>query len=132
MNRQTKRLMQRQGQVGPDGAPVAQKRQQPRPAPRPTKERTTPAEFFRQVRAELRKVAWPTRPESVNSICQNSPESDWLKGIGAGRYCIRLSRVLIRAVSWARLRLARLACDRLRWDQTGSTGLSSWAYGGSR
>ena len=66
MNRQTKRLMQRQGQVGPDGAPVAQKRQQPRPAPRPTKERTNPAEFFRQVRAELRKVAWPDRSEVVN------------------------------------------------------------------
>jgi preprotein translocase subunit SecE len=59
--------MQRQGQVGPDGAPVAQKRQQPRPAPRPTsKERTNPAEFFRQVRAELRKVAWPDRAEVVN------------------------------------------------------------------
>jgi preprotein translocase subunit SecE len=60
--------MQRQGQVGPDGAPVAQQRQQRRqPAPRPTaKERTSPAEFFRQVRAELRKVAWPDRSEVVN------------------------------------------------------------------
>jgi preprotein translocase subunit SecE len=61
-----KRLMQRQGQVGPDGAPVAQKRQPPRPQPRQVKERTTPAEFFRQVRAELRKVAWPGRSEVVN------------------------------------------------------------------
>jgi preprotein translocase subunit SecE len=59
-----KRLMQRQGQVGADGSPVAQQRQ--RPAPRPVKERTTPAEFFRQVRAELRKVAWPNRAEVVN------------------------------------------------------------------
>jgi hypothetical protein len=42
-----------------------------------------------------------------------------------GRYCIRLSRVLISAASWARLRLARLATDRLRRDQTASTGLSS-------
>src|SRR5260370_38001104 len=49
-----------------------------------------------------------------------------------GRYCMRLSRVLIRAVSWARLRLARLARDRFRCDQTGSTGFSSCAYGGSR
>jgi uncharacterized protein YcgI (DUF1989 family) len=49
-----------------------------------------------------------------------------------GRYCIRLSRVLIRAVSWARLRLARLARDLFRCDQTGSTGFSSCAYGGSR
>jgi hypothetical protein len=38
----------------------------------------------------------------------------------AGRYCIRLSRVLTRAVSCARLRLARLASDRLRCDQTSS------------
>src|SRR5260370_12688922 len=52
--------------------------------------------------------------------------------MSAGRYCIRLSRVLTRAVSWARLRLARLARDRFRCDQTGSTGFSSCAYGGSR
>jgi hypothetical protein len=34
----------------------------------------------------------------------------------AGRYCICLSRVLTEAVSWARLRLARLARERLRCD----------------
>jgi preprotein translocase subunit SecE len=61
-----KRMMQRQGQVGADGAPVPQQRQRPRPQARPVKERTTPAEFFRQVRAELRKVAWPGRVEVVN------------------------------------------------------------------
>ena len=61
-----KRMMQRQGQVGPDGAPVAQKRERPRPQQRAVKERTTPAQFFGQVRAELRKVAWPTRAEVVN------------------------------------------------------------------
>jgi preprotein translocase subunit SecE len=66
VNRQTKRLMQRQGQVGEDGAPVAQKREKPRPQQRQVKERTTPAEFARQVRAELRKVAWPSREEVVN------------------------------------------------------------------
>ena len=66
MNRQMKRLMQRQGQVGADGSPVAQPRQRPRPQPRQVKERTSPAEFFRQVRAELRKVAWPNRAEVVN------------------------------------------------------------------
>jgi hypothetical protein len=42
------------------------------------------------------------------------------------RYCIRVSRVLAMVVSWAMLRLARLARDRFRWDQTSSTGLSSW------
>jgi len=66
VNRQMKRLMQRQGQVGPDGAPVAQRRERPRPQQRPVEKRTTPAEFFRQVRAELRKVAWPNRDEVVN------------------------------------------------------------------
>ena len=61
-----KRQMQRQGQVGPDGAPVAQKRERTRPQARPVEKRTTPAEFLRQVRAELRKVAWPNRAEVVN------------------------------------------------------------------
>ena len=66
MNRQTKRMLQRQGQLGADGAPAAKKRSAPA-APRPTKEaRTGPLQFLREVRAELRKVAWPTRPEVVN------------------------------------------------------------------
>jgi preprotein translocase subunit SecE len=65
MNRQQKRMLQRQGQLGSDGAPVARKRTAP-PAPRPKEERTTPAQFLREVRGELRKVAWPTRPEVVN------------------------------------------------------------------
>jgi preprotein translocase subunit SecE len=33
----------------------------------PAKERTSPGQFLSEVRAELRKVAWPTRPEVVNS-----------------------------------------------------------------
>jgi preprotein translocase subunit SecE len=65
MNRQQKRMLQRQGQMGADGAPAARKRQAP-PAPRPKEERTGPAEFVREVRGELRKVAWPTRSEVVN------------------------------------------------------------------
>jgi preprotein translocase subunit SecE len=64
MNRETKRMLQRQGQLGPDGAPARTKPQQrPRPAPRPVKERTTPRQYLREVRGELRKVAWPTRAE---------------------------------------------------------------------
>jgi preprotein translocase subunit SecE len=58
-------MMQRQGQLAPDGTP-ARRAPQPRPAPRPVKERTGPAEYFRQVRGELRKVAWPTRTEVIN------------------------------------------------------------------
>jgi preprotein translocase subunit SecE len=65
MNRQTKRQLQRQGQLGADGAPAARKRPAPQ-APRPTEERTSPAQFLREVRGELRKVAWPTRSEVIN------------------------------------------------------------------
>jgi preprotein translocase subunit SecE len=65
MNRQQKRMLQRQGQLGADGAPAARRRQPP-PAPRPKEERTTPVQFVREVRGELRKVAWPTRPEVIN------------------------------------------------------------------
>jgi preprotein translocase subunit SecE len=67
MNRQQKRMLQKQGQIGADGAPVARKRpapQAPRPAAR--EERTGPLQFLREVRGELRKVAWPTRSEVVN------------------------------------------------------------------
>ena len=65
MNREQKRMMQRQGQVGADGAPIAQPRTPPR-AGRPQKDaRTSPAQFSREVRSELRKVAWPTRDEVV-------------------------------------------------------------------
>jgi preprotein translocase subunit SecE len=62
-----KRMMQRQGQTGPDGAPApAQKRQpQPRSTSSP-RQRTAPTQFLREVRSELRKVAWPTRGEVVN------------------------------------------------------------------
>ena len=51
-----KRMMQRQGQVDADGAPVMRKETQPRPSSRPPKERVGAAEFTRQVRAELRKI----------------------------------------------------------------------------
>ena len=62
MNRETKRMLQRQGQLGADGAP-ARTKAQPRPAPRPVKERTSPRQYLREVRGELRKVAWPTKEE---------------------------------------------------------------------
>jgi preprotein translocase subunit SecE len=67
MNRQQKRMLQRQGQLGPDGEPAAQQRRAAQPrAPKPKEERTTPAQFVREVRGEMRKVAWPTRSEVVN------------------------------------------------------------------
>jgi preprotein translocase subunit SecE len=66
MNRETKRRLQRQGQIGPDGAPAVARKQPPRPAQKPAKERTGTRQFLREVRGELRKVAWPTRGEVVN------------------------------------------------------------------
>ena len=58
-NRQQKRQMKRMGAMTAEGAPARTP-----PAPRPKREaRTTLPQFLREVRAELRKVAWPTRPE---------------------------------------------------------------------
>jgi preprotein translocase subunit SecE len=64
MNRQQKRMLQRQGEVDADGAPV-RKRGGPQQSA-PAQERIGPAQFIREVRGELRKVAWPSRSETVN------------------------------------------------------------------
>jgi len=70
VNRETKRMMQRQGQMEADGSPAARK---PPPGAQgkptraqPKKKRTGFVQFFREVRDELRQVAWPTRPELGN------------------------------------------------------------------
>ena len=60
MNRQTKRMMQRQGA---DRVRAPERR----PAPAQQRERTSPREFLAEVRGELRKVAWPGRQEVINS-----------------------------------------------------------------
>ena len=65
MNRQQKRMLQKQGQLGADGEPVAQKRKPQQPPPKNRDARVGPVQFIREVRGELRKVAWPTRPEVV-------------------------------------------------------------------
>ena len=68
MNRQTKRMLKRQGQLGPDGNPVAPSRAEAQARTRtrpPTGERTSPRQFFKEVRGELRRVAWPSRGEVV-------------------------------------------------------------------
>ncbi|MFZ4583621.1 MAG: preprotein translocase subunit SecE [Acidimicrobiia bacterium] len=61
MNREQKRMMAKQG--------ADQRRPaQARPTPNsPQQERTPPRQFLREVVEELRKVAWPTRREVVNS-----------------------------------------------------------------
>ncbi len=59
--------MQRQGQVDADGTPTRREAPaRPSPARTAARERIGPAEYVRQVRGELRKVAWPTRGEVVN------------------------------------------------------------------
>jgi len=68
MNRQTKRMLQRQGQLAADGAPPG--RRPPSP-PRPPSgsgggRRSSPGEFFKDVRGELRRVNWPTREEVIS------------------------------------------------------------------
>ena len=61
MNRQTKRLLARQQAAQDRGAkPAAPARTAPGGE---RKKRTPPRQFLREVRAELKKVAWPTRGE---------------------------------------------------------------------
>ena len=64
MNREQKRMMRRQGELAPDGTP-APRRPDQRPTPRAQSDRATPAQFVREVRGELRKVAWPSREEII-------------------------------------------------------------------
>jgi len=62
MNRQTKRMMQRQKNTQTDRAQTAATR---RPQPQEKKKRTPPRQFLREVRQELKKVNWPTRTELI-------------------------------------------------------------------
>jgi preprotein translocase subunit SecE len=73
VNRETKRLMQRQGQMEADGSPSTKRApaSQPRTARQtkggaPVRRRSTPAQFVREVRDEMRQVAWPSRSELIN------------------------------------------------------------------
>jgi preprotein translocase subunit SecE len=64
MNREHRRMAQRQGEVDDEGAQVATKRKQP--SQKHKEERTSPGQFVREVRGELRKVVWPSRGEVIN------------------------------------------------------------------
>jgi preprotein translocase subunit SecE len=66
VNRETKRMMKRQGQ-GPE-ASTSSRREAARDSSqrRQREKRTSPRQYFREVRDEMRQVAWPTRPEVVN------------------------------------------------------------------
>ncbi len=58
LNREQKRMLKRQGAIDEKGAPTRATRQSKR-------ERVGPAQYLREVRDEMRKVAWPTRPEVI-------------------------------------------------------------------
>ncbi len=74
MNRETKRMMQRQGQMEADGTPstrrapagTAAKTQRQQKGGAPARRRSTPVQFVREVRDEMRQVAWPSRAELIN------------------------------------------------------------------
>ena len=73
MNRQTKRMMEGKGQSDDDSpddddlaAVAIASAPTPRAAQRPSHTRTTPVQFAREIRDELRQVAWPTRVEMIN------------------------------------------------------------------
>jgi preprotein translocase subunit SecE len=64
LNREQKRMLRKQGELGPDGEPVRTRRAQP--GPKPKEQRTTARQFVKEVRSELRKVVWPTKSETIN------------------------------------------------------------------
>jgi preprotein translocase subunit SecE len=67
LNREQKRMLQKRGEIGPDGEPVRTPRQPQAPRPRDANEtRLLSRQGLHEVRAELRKVAWPTRSETIN------------------------------------------------------------------
>ncbi len=65
MNREQKRLLQRQGQIGADGAATS-RRTTTQDLQRRRGERVKTRQFLREVREEMRQVAWPKRPEVNN------------------------------------------------------------------
>ena len=58
LNREQKRHLRRTGALDEKGAPARVQRQAP-----PKRERVTPPQYLREVRDEMRKVAWPKRDE---------------------------------------------------------------------
>jgi len=63
MNRQMKRMQQRQGRSAPERQAAAASAR--RSASQEKKQRTPPRQFLKEVRQELRKVDWPTREETT-------------------------------------------------------------------
>ena len=84
LNRQQKRMLKRQGALDEQGAPVRAPRQSA------STDRVGPVQYLREVREELRKVAWPTRPEVVRySIIVTATIVVYTAYIGAIDYGMR-------------------------------------------
>lgn len=67
MNREQKRMLRRAGYLDASGEPTqTTKARTATQATAPNRERTSPRQFIREMRGELRKVAWPTRSEVIN------------------------------------------------------------------
>ncbi len=64
MNREQKRALKKRGEIDDEGEPTRSRRQAP--AQRPSEPRPSVRQYIHEVRAELRKVAWPSRDEVVN------------------------------------------------------------------
>ncbi len=61
LNREQKRQLRKMGALDEKGKPTRAQRQQPKKK----SDRVGPRQYLREVRDEMRKVAWPTRPEVV-------------------------------------------------------------------
>ena len=59
LNREQKRQLRKMGALDEQG----QAKRAPRQAPRKNQTRVGPIQYLREVREEMRKVAWPKRPE---------------------------------------------------------------------
>ncbi len=66
LNREQKRMLRKKGELDETGAPTRSRSRTPQPPPRTKEERVGTRQFLREVRQELRKVAWPTRSETTN------------------------------------------------------------------
>ncbi len=58
LNREQKRQLRKMGALDEQGKPTRAQRQQPRKT-----DRVGPRQYLREVRDEMRKVAWPKSPE---------------------------------------------------------------------
>ena len=88
MNRQAKRMMAKQGTDKP-------RTSDKRASSAPKRERTGPVQYYREVMAELKKVAWPTRSEVIHEAGQRGFASLGYQKVHA-EYARHAERVLER------------------------------------